>query len=153
MPEVSKGGFRHILMPTDGSDLSARSIDAGMRFARQVGARVTGFHAVAKRDVFAGAAELIEMTDAEYDEAALPLARHILDALKRVGEAHGVRCDVAWVVHDHPCEAIVAAADARACDLIVMATHGRRGLDGMLHGSETQKVLTHCKLPVLVIRE
>jgi nucleotide-binding universal stress UspA family protein len=152
LPDENHRAFRHILMPTDGSDLSARAIDQGMQFARQVGAKVTGFHAIGEYKTFAGTAELLEMTSVEYEAWATRQATEILQVIARAAARFGVVCEVESVFHDVPYEAILAVAARRQCDLIVMASHGRRGLKGMLIGSETQKVMTHGRIPVLVIR-
>lgn len=144
--------FRHILMPTDGSDLSARAIDQSMQFAQQVGARVTGFHAMGEFKTCAGTAQLLELTPAAYETWARRQATQILEVVLRAAGRFGVACDIESVFNDRPSEAIIDAARRRKCDLIVMASHARRGLEGMLLGSETGKVLTHVKIPVMVIR-
>lgn len=144
--------FKHVLIPTDGSKLSDKAIDKGVKFAKQIGAKVTGFHAIPEFRTFTGIAEMLEQTAGQYKATAKVEAGKILDALRRVAEKAGVECNGETVFSDYPHEAIISVAQRRKCDLIVMASHGRRGLRGVLLGSETQKVLTHSKLPVLVLR-
>lgn len=143
--------FTHILIPTDGSKLSGLAIDKGVEFAKQIGAKVTGFYAIPEFQIFTGVAELLEQTPNEYMASARAQGEKILDGLRRVAEKAGVECDVEAVFSDYPHEAIIAIARKKKCDLILMASHGRRGLKGFLLGSETQKVLVHSKLPVLVL--
>jgi nucleotide-binding universal stress UspA family protein len=152
VPVENHRAFRHILMPTDGSDRSARAIDQGMQFARQVGAKVTGFHAIGEYKTFSGTAELLEMTSVEYAAWVTRQATAILDVIVKEAARLGVECEAQSVFNDIPHEAILAAAARGHCDLVVMASHARRGLKGMLIGSETQKVMTHGSIPVLVIR-
>lgn len=144
--------FKHVLIPTDGSKLSDKAIEKGLKFARQIGAKVTGFYAIPQFRTFTGIAEMLEQTAGEYKVSAKAEAGKILDALLRLAEKAGVECDGESVFSDYPHEAIISVAQKRKCDVIVMASHGRRGLSGVLLGSETQKVLTHSKLPVLVLR-
>lgn len=144
--------FKHVLIPTDGSKLSREAIDKGVKFAKQIGAKVTGFHAIPEFRTFTGIAEMLAQTSGSYKTTAKVEAKKILDVLKRVAEKAGVECDGEFAFSDYPHEAILAIAKKRNCDLILMASHGRRGLKGILLGSETQKVLTHSKLPVLVLR-
>ena len=146
--------YKHILIPTDGSKLSDKAIEAGIEFARFVKARVTGFTAVAEYQV-PGEAELmskhaISLTDYERDAK-----RHAEIALQPIADrarAAGVDYDAEFTQSDHPHEAIVRAAHTHGCDLIFMASHGRRGLSALVHGSQTQGVLTHSTIPTLVYR-
>ena len=139
--------FRHILIPTDGSLLSTAAIDSGMAFARACGARVT---------VLA----VIEPVKAWWGEAhggpgavvaAEDRVSYLDEAGRRAREA-GVPCALVQVEHDHPYQAIIDTAAQAGCDLIAMASHGRRGVAALVLGSETTKVLTHSKIPVLVYR-
>lgn len=144
--------FRHILIPTDGSDRSARAIEQGMQLAQQLAARITGVHAIGPFTTFAGSAELLAMTPTAYEAWSRRQATKILDVIVKSAGHFGVTCEVESVVHDRPSEAILEAARRGKCDLIVMASHARRGLKGLLLGSECENVMTHAKIPVLVIR-
>lgn len=144
--------FTHVLIPTDGSKLSDKAIEKGVKFAKQIGAKVTWFYAVPEFRTFTGIAEMLEQTAGGYKTSAKKEAGKMLDALRQRAETAGVQCDAEAVFSDYPHEAIISMARKKKCDLIVMASHGRRGLSGVLLGSETQKVLTHSKLPVLVLR-
>lgn len=146
--------FRHLLVPTDGSDLSRRTATHAITFARETGARITFFAALPQHPV--SFHEGYGLTDAGTRERLIATAeqqgRAILDPLVAEATAAGVSAKAAATpcatVHD----GIIAAATHHGCDLIFMASHGRRGIGALLLGSETQKVLTHSKIPVLVHR-
>ncbi len=146
--------FKHILVPTDGSALSADTVKKAVDFARETGAKITFFYAKPDYPVaFYGEGALIDPTTPEkFAEMAEKQAQEIFAAAQQLAAAAGVSCAVAAVTSDVPYQAIIEAASANGCDLIFMASHGRRGLSGLLLGSETQKVLTHSKVPVLVYR-
>lgn len=144
--------FTHLLIPTDGSQLSERAIRKGIAFAKSINAKVTGFHVVPEFHVFTYRTEMLEDTEKQFAEDSKAHAAQFLGVIESAAKEAGVRCDTAYVTHDHPYEAIIKAAEERGCDLIMMASHGRRGVRGVLLGSETQKVLTHGRTPVLVYR-
>ena len=146
--------FKHILVPTDGSALSTDPVKRAVDFARETGAKVTFFYAKPDYPVaFYGEGALIDPTTPEkFAEMADRQAQEILAAAQALAAAAGVACAIAAATSDVPFQAIIGAATASGCDLIFMASHGRRGLSGLLLGSETQKVLTHSKIPVLVYR-
>ncbi len=146
--------FKHILVPTDGSALSTDTVKKAVDFARETGARISFFYAKPDYPVaFYGEGALIDPTTPEkFAEMADKQAKEILDAAQALAATAGVPCAVAAATSDVPYEAIIQAANSGGCDLIFMASHGRRGLSGLLLGSETQKVLTHSKVPVLVYR-
>lgn len=146
--------FRHLLVPTDGSDLSKTAIEQAVRFASEIGARITFF--IAKPDypmAMYGEGALIDpVSPDKYAQAAQRQAEDILAQAQAASAAAGVHSERAAVTSDAPYQAIIDTAIERGCDLIFMASHGRRGLAGLLLGSETQKVLTHSSIPVLVYR-
>ena len=146
--------FKNILVPTDGSELSSDTIRRAVTFAKETGAKLTFFFS--KPDypmAFYGEGALIDPTTPErFAEMAEAQAREILVAAEKQAQASGVACSSRSVTSDIPYEAIIEAAAGNGCDLIFMASHGRRGFSGLLLGSETQKVLTHSKIPVLVYR-
>jgi nucleotide-binding universal stress UspA family protein len=146
--------FKHILVPTDGSELSAGVVTKAIEFARETGAAITGFYAQPEYSVpyYEGGMPLDAMTPDSFSDLTQGQAKKILAALEEQARAAGVTCNVATAVNDSPYEAIIEAATERGCDLIFMASHGRRGIAGLLMGSETQKVLTHTAIPVLVYR-
>jgi nucleotide-binding universal stress UspA family protein len=144
--------FKHILLPTDGSELSEIAVDNGIRCARDIHARVTGFHVVPEFHVITYQVEMIEDTRERFAEHCKAHAAEYLAAIEKKAEAAGVSCATAYVTSDRPYEAIIRAAEERGCDLILMASHGRSGVKGILLGSETMKVLTHSRIPVLVYR-
>jgi nucleotide-binding universal stress UspA family protein len=144
--------FKHILLPTDGSKFSEAAIRKGVEFAKSAGAKVTGFHVTPQFHVFTYRTEMLEDTREEFARDSRAHAEKYLAVIQKAAKDAGVACEVAYVNGDHPHEAIIKAAQERGCDLIMMASHGRKGVQGMLLGSETQKVLTHSQIPVLVYR-
>ena len=146
--------FKHILVPTDGSPLSSDTVKRAIAFAKETGAKVTFFFAKPDYPVaFYGEGALIDPTTPDkFAEMAEQQAKEILAAHESAAKAEGVVSASLSSVSDIPYEAIIAAAETAGADLIFMASHGRRGFSGLLLGSETQKVLTHSKIPVLVYR-
>jgi nucleotide-binding universal stress UspA family protein len=144
--------FKHILFPTDGSPLSDLAAQKCIAYARETGAAMTAIYVVPEYHVFAYAPEMVTDTPEQYRQYCEASAAKVLGPLERAAKEAGVTCTTLSVAHDHPYEAIVNAARDRACDLICMASHGRKGVQGVLLGSETQKVLTHSAIPVLVYR-
>ncbi|MBI3094026.1 MAG: universal stress protein [Rhodocyclales bacterium] len=146
--------FKHILVPSDGSQLSSDTAKRAIAFAKETGAKVTFFFAKPDYPVaFYGEGALIDPTTPDkFAEMAEQQAKEILAAHEAAAKAEGVSCASISSVSDIPYEAIIAAAEDAGADLIFMASHGRRGISGLLLGSETQKVLTHSKIPVLVYR-
>jgi nucleotide-binding universal stress UspA family protein len=144
--------FTHILLPTDGSELSKTAVQKGIQFARSVKAKVTGLSAVPARSYSVYEAEVPGKFKDEAAREWKARAEGNLSALSKAAKEAGVSCDVVLETSDQPYEAIINAATQKGCDLIMMASHGRRGVGALLLGSETQKVLTHSKIPVLVYR-
>ncbi|HXE26758.1 MAG TPA: universal stress protein [Roseiarcus sp.] len=144
--------FKHILIPTDGSDLSLKAVLYGVKLAKSCGAKVTGLTVAVPYRVVAVDAVLIPLDEADYEERSRSASDKALEQVKIAADAAGVTCETVREVHDQPYRAIIDAAQALNCDLIVMASHGRRGISALLLGSETAKVLTHSTVPVLVYR-
>ena len=143
--------YTHILLPTDGSALSDAAVLKGLRLARLLGARVSGLHVTPEFHVLTYRTDMLEDTREEFAADSKAHAEKYLANIVKAAKEESVPCHVEAVSSDHPADAIVRAAERLGCDLIVMASHGRRGAKGLLLGSETQKVLTHCKVPVLVV--
>jgi len=147
--------FKHILLPTDGSPLSDKGVQRGIAFAKEIKARVTTMHVVPQFRVLADDEMLPSagsLRQRLIDEAQVRGKRIIEKVAKRAKTA-GVRCNCIIVPPGGLIyEKIIAVARKQKCDLIFMSSHGRRGLSSVLLGSETSKVLTHSKIPVLVIR-
>jgi nucleotide-binding universal stress UspA family protein len=144
--------FKHMLLPTDGSVASEVAMRKALDLARGSNARVTGLHVIQPFHLLSANVEMIEDTRAVYQAHSDAHARACLAVIEQAAREAGVSCETCVVRADHPYEAIIQTATERACDLIVMASHGRRGMQALLLGSETQKVLTHCAVPVLVLR-
>ena len=146
--------FKHILVPTDGSPFSQETVRRAVSFAKDTGARITAFYAKPEYPVtYYGEGMLIDPTAPEqFAQLADEQAQKILEFVEQLCQESGVNCTKLSLVSDIPYEAIIEAAKQSACDLIFMASHGRRGLSALLLGSETNKVLTHSSIPVLVYR-
>lgn len=146
--------YRNILLPTDGSPLSRAAVLNGIKLARAVGARVTGFFAAppATPVIYEGVLPVGLVTTDRHARAIEQTARRYLRFIEAAARRAGVRCRCVHVTSDFPADAIMAAARKERCDLIVMASRSKRGLSGMLLGSQTHKVLARSKIPVLVQR-
>jgi len=144
--------FKHLLLPTDGSALSNSAVEKGIQIARDIGAQVTGIYVEPEFHVLTYRTEMLEDTRSQFAADSRAHASQYLEVIRAGATKAGVSCDVVSVTGDHPFEEIIRTAEARGCDLIVMASHGNRGVRGLLLGSETLKVLTHGKIPVLVYR-
>lgn len=144
--------YKHLLLPIDGSDLSALAIEQCMQFAKCLGAKVTGLYVCPEFNVITLQTEMVENTREQFRKDAELHAERYLSAVKNAADAAEVACDTLHVVGNQPHESIIGVARQHGCDAIVMASHGRSGLKGLLLGSVTQKVLAHSLIPVLVLR-
>jgi nucleotide-binding universal stress UspA family protein len=144
--------FQHILIATDGSLLSQAAVDKAINFAREASAKVTVMTATEPFHVISGDSKQLTDTRQSYEQhVKAEAARYLADA-ERKAKALGVQCKVIQIEHEHPYRAIIDTAKDSGCDLITMASHGRRGVSALVIGSETNKVLTHSSIPVLVYR-
>jgi len=146
--------YRNILIATDGSKLSLRAAEHAVALAKTIGARLTGFHASPDYPlpVYAEGVVFEPVSRREYTEQCRKEADKILGAVAAKAKSARVAFTGVSAIASRPWEAILAAAKKNKCDAIVMGSHGRRGVAALVLGSETQKVLTHSKLPVLVVR-
>lgn len=145
--------YKHLLIATDGSELSLKAAAQGIELAKSVGARLTAVAVTAPwRTIAVGEVAAAIPADA-YEKQAAQGAAEMLAKVQKLATSSGLDCAGVHASHVHPWEAILEAAKGKGVDLIVMGSHGRRGIAGLLLGSETVKVLTHSKIPVLVFRE
>ena len=147
--------YKHILVSTDGSKLSQKAIKTAARLAKSLGARLTGVYVMPEYmpPIYGEASLYITQMSPRTFKAAMDKdANAALAVIAKEADAARVPFAGIKATNAQPWSAIISAARARKCDLIVMASHGRRGLAGLLLGSETAKVLTHSKVPVLVCR-
>lgn len=147
--------YKHIMLPVDGSELSLKAVNECFAFAKSISASVTLIYVQPHYNLYVAAgfmSDLVKEIEKNREEEYEGTAQSMLAELETRATAGGVQCDGVVVAGDSPYEAIIENAAKRNCDLIVMASHGRRGLDAVLLGSETVKVLTHTKIPVLVVR-
>jgi nucleotide-binding universal stress UspA family protein len=145
--------YNHILISTDGSEVAQKGVDHGLSLAKSVGAKVTIVTVTERFPVYAGPDWIpgpTEITD--YDARQKEWATKVLAEIKAAADRLGVDSETVHVPEAQPAEAIIATANKRHCDLIVMASHGRRGLRRLLLGSQTSEVLVSSPVPVLVIR-
>ena len=143
--------YKHILIATDGSELAAKAVKTGLALARQLGAKVTAVTATEPWSAMVTGETALAFPIEDYEKAAAEDAARILSAVGEAAKKQGVACETVHV-NDFPAEAIVATAKSKGCDLIVMSSHGRRGLARMLLGSQATRVLTLSIVPVLICR-
>ena len=143
--------FKRILVPTDGSEITAKAIDVAIELAKSVGA---GLYTISVKEPFPYSAisEMQPTPPQEFFDAQERIASKRVQAVAEQSQAAGLTCQSHTTEALHPWEAIIEHAKRMECDLLVMASHGRRGVSALLLGSETQKVLTHSKVPVLIVR-
>jgi len=146
--------YKHILVPTDGSKLSAKAIRTAARLAKLCGAKLTGLYVIPSyiAPVHAEGMTYGMVSPRSYKELTGKEAKKALAVVEIEAQTSGVDASKISLTADQPWRAIIGAARSKRCDLIVMASHGRRGLSALLLGSETEKVLTHSTIPVLVCR-
>lgn len=146
--------YKQILVATDGSKLSAKAVTHAISLAKAVGASLTAFYASPDYPLPAYADGVVyePVSKKEYAALAVKEAEKILSAVVDKARESDVECATAHAIASAPWEAILAAAKKSKAEAIVMASHGRRGVSALLLGSETQKVLTHSKVPVIVVR-
>lgn len=147
--------YKNILLPHDGSELSEEAADHAIALARSVGAKLTVMHVVAHRNLVLDegvSSKLVQKLETDYENLAKKNAEGLLAKVTGRAKASGVECSSLVLVGDSPYREIIERAGKLGCDLVVMASHGRRGLEGLLLGSETVKLLTHSRIPVLVVR-
>jgi nucleotide-binding universal stress UspA family protein len=144
--------YSHVLIPTDGSELAGKALEHGMALAKRIGASVSVLTVVPPFQVLTTDTQMLEDTPAQYKARTLKNAEEVRSTAARAAQAAGVAYELMVVEHEHPYQAIIDTAGSKSCDLIVMASHGRHGVAAIVLGSETVKVLTHSKIPVLVYR-
>jgi nucleotide-binding universal stress UspA family protein len=143
--------FKKILLPTDGSDLSGKAIQGGLEFARALKASVVGLTVIEPYS-YSNLSEYRPETLDDYEQRMLKVAAERLGRVADAAAKAGIAVETVTLKSFSPYEAIIQAANTKGCDVIFMASHGRKGLSAVLLGSETQKVLTHSTIPVMVYR-
>jgi nucleotide-binding universal stress UspA family protein len=144
--------FKHVLIATDGSGLSRKAVHYGVGLAKEMGARATAITVTIPFRAFALNPDRIPDVQESYSSQMRAMAMTCLAEVETAAAAAGITCNLIHTTDEHPYHAIIDAAKKNDCDLIVMASHGRRGISALVLGSETVKVLTHCNIPVLVYR-
>jgi len=143
--------FKHILLPTDGSELSKKAIDGGLELAKAIGARVTAYVCLEEYP-YTPFSEIVVEAPQAFRDRIESQAKLYLSEIEAAARGAGLEFDSDMSTFAVPYLGIIDAAERHGCDVIFMASHGRRGLSGLLLGSETQKVLTHTDIPVIVYR-
>jgi nucleotide-binding universal stress UspA family protein len=143
--------FQRILVPTDGSDITKKAVDTAIGIARAMNGRL---YALSVKEPFPYSAisEMQPTPPQEFYDAQERIATARVQAVSAACNAAGLHCETATIEALHPWEAIIDHCKQHQCDLVVMASHGRRGMSALLLGSETQRVLTHTTVPVLIVR-
>jgi nucleotide-binding universal stress UspA family protein len=144
--------FKHILIATDGSELAQKGVDKGLALAKALGAKATAVTVTEPMTALLVGEATIALPLDDYDKATAANAAQILADVSAAAAKAGVACATLHVKDQYPAEGLVEAAKAQGCDLIVMASHGRRGLSKLLLGSQATRVLTLSEVPVLVCR-
>jgi nucleotide-binding universal stress UspA family protein len=144
--------FQHILLPSDGSAACLAAAGACIRFAAEVGARVTAVHVEQPVRMFTYEPQVTEHAHEEYRRMRAQHARNCLEPIEKLASAAKVACTTIVTDADEPWEGILKTAHERHCDMIMMASHGHRGVRALLLGSQTHKLLTHSAIPVMVYR-
>ena len=144
--------YKHILIPTDGSKLAEKAVLHGITLAKEIGAKITALTVSEPFHIMAFEPAMLEDTSASYKKRTEEMAARTLGAVANAAKTAGIACETVHVEDENPYKAIIDTAESKQCDLIVMASHGRRGMSAIVLGSETVKVLTHSKIPVLVYR-
>ena len=146
--------YHDILVPTDGSKLSEKAVETGAKFAKTFAAKLHILHVRPPLDrvIYSEGAATIYLPKEQVRKQIADEEWQLLTAAGEVAKACGISAETEYVLSQSPYEAIIRVAQERKCDRIVMASHGRKGISGLILGSETQKVLTHTDIPVFVIR-
>ena len=143
--------YRSILIPTDGTDITAKAVATGIELAKALGARLSTI-TVKEPFPYSAISEMQPIPPQEFYDAQERIALARVNSVVASAERSGLACQAFTVEASHPWEAIIDHAKTQGCDLIVMASHGRRGVSALLLGSETTRVLVHCDVPVLVVK-
>ena len=144
--------YKNILIATDGSELAGKAIAAGFELARELGSAITVVTVTEPWTVYASGEVGLAFPVDEYEKSTRENAAHILGGVSKLAHKAGLTCATIHAKDQYPSDGILETAKARGCDLIVMASHGRRGLGRLLLGSQAVRVLTHSNVPVLVCR-
>ena len=147
--------YRHILIATDGSSLATRAAKQGLALAKALGARVTAVTVTelwSASEMAAKAARGEKHPTDDYEAKASAAAEKVLAEIREAAETEGVRCETLHVADERPADGIVRACEQHGCDLIVMSSHGRRGLERLVLGSQATEVVATSKVPVLICR-
>jgi nucleotide-binding universal stress UspA family protein len=145
--------FKHILLPTDGSELAQKAIKAGVALAKALGARITGYYALHEPHILYNRfGDLDNQIKAELERRAREVAQKYVDEIGAAAKAAGVEFEPLITISDIPADGIIEVAQKRKCDAIFLASHGRKGVSRLLLGSVTQEVLARSTLPVIVFR-
>lgn len=144
--------YKHILISTDGSDLANKGVAQGLALAKSIGAKVTIVTVTEPWTTVVSGEMAMAFPIEEYEEASAQQAEKVLSGASAEAAKSGVACNTIHIKDQFPAEGIIDAAKKQGCDLIVMASHGRRGLQRMILGSQATNVLTHSTIPVLIIR-
>jgi nucleotide-binding universal stress UspA family protein len=144
--------YKHILIATDGSELAQKAVRQGLELAKQLGAAVTAVIVTAPWPIAEAGGVMVAAPIKEYETAVAQEASRVLAPVRDLAGKLGVACDTVHLADQYPAEGIIEQAKAKGCDLIVMASHGRRGLAKLVLGSQATRVLAYSTIPVLICK-
>lgn len=144
--------YKHLLIATDGSELAQKAVDQGLELAKAIGAKATAVTVTEPWIAVAPGEMAIAFPVEDYDRGVAENAARIIAGVDAAAKQHGVACGTLHVKDQFPAEGILETAAAHGCDLIVMASHGRRGISRLLLGSQANTVVTRSSVPVLICR-
>jgi len=144
--------YAHILIATDGSELAEKAVEQGLTLAKALGSKATAINVTEPWTAAVSGEWAVAFPVEEYEKAAAANAQKILERVNEAAQRIGIACETVHVRDQFPAEGIVEEAKARGCDLIVMSSHGRRGLAKFVLGSQATRVLTHSTIPMLICR-
>lgn len=144
--------YKNLLIATDGSELATKAVEQGLGLAKALGAKATVVTVTEPWTAAVSGEMSIAFPVDDYEKGCAASAARVLAAASEIARKAGVACETQHVKDQFPAEGIVEAAKSRGADLIVMASHGRRGVTRLLLGSQANKVVTHSTVPVLICR-
>jgi nucleotide-binding universal stress UspA family protein len=144
--------YKHILIATDGSEIASKAMAQGIELAKEISATLSAVTVTEPYETVVVVDTIAIIFPADYNKQCEARANKILSVATSAAEAAGIGCDVLHVQNRWPYEGVIEAAEKVGADLIVVGSHGRRGIEGLLLGSQTTKLLTHTKVPALVVR-
>ena len=144
--------YKHIMIATDGSEIAAKAVSRGVNLAKALGARLSAVTVTEPYETIVQVETMAAILPGDYNKRCEESANRILSTVTSAANTAGIECNVIHEKNGLPYEGVIEAAEKAGADLIVLGSHGRRGIEGFLIGSQANKLLTHTKIPALVVR-